>query len=520
MDGVRLSDLTPSLTVASLVGPGDAEIRSIHYDSRTVGPGGLFVAMKGLHADGSRFIEDAIARGAVAIVTEKTATASRPDVTLIQVPNARQALASIASQFWGNPSTGLCLIGITGTNGKTTTAYLIESVLEAAGFPVGVIGTIDWRFQGNHFQTPVTTPESADLMEMLRRMKDGGVSHCVLEVSSHAIDMDRVRSCEFDIGVFTNLSQDHLDYHKDMDAYWQCKKRFFTDRLSHGPKSDRAVAVINWDDPRGRELTEAISLRTFRTGSSTPCDVRSEDGRVTLAGTSGTIRTPKGSFTFESRLVGEHNVQNILSATAAGLALGLPLTVIERGIRNLGKVPGRLETVPNHHDLSILVDYAHTPEALENVLTALRKLTRHRLITVFGCGGDRDKTKRPLMGGIASRLSDLAILTTDNPRTEPPDRILAEIECGVTSEGHIAKYEAAELLQGRNGRGYTVEPDRKRAIELGVRLATPGDCLLIAGKGHETYQIVGSRTVPFDDRVEVGGALERLSGDLEGAHDR
>jgi UDP-N-acetylmuramyl-tripeptide synthetase len=403
------------------------------------------------------------------------------------------------------------MVGITGTNGKTTTAYLIESIFQQAGFPVGVIGTINYRFGGKHFPGTVTTPESADLMRILWEMVHAGVTHVVLEVSSHAIDLERVAACEFDVGIFTNLSQDHLDYHGDMATYWQCKKRFFVDHLSTGTKSSRTVAVLNADDRHGRELAREISVKTLRTGSGSDCDIRSEDVKVDITGTTATIRTPQASFKLKSPLVGKHNVHNVLSATGAGIVAGVPASRIREGLGRLANVPGRLESVPNQRGLAILVDYAHTPEALENVLSALKNLTTGRLITVFGCGGDRDKMKRPIMGKIAARLSDRCVITTDNPRTESPLGILGDIEAGAAATEEMVKYEAGELLLSRNGKAYAIEPDRKRAIELGVRMTRPGDCLLIAGKGHETYQIVGTETLPFDDRVEVRQALERVS---------
>ena len=523
MGGIRLSSLINALPVKFFAGPEEQSIHSIHYDSRTVKPGGLFVAIKGLQKDGSRFIDDAVERGAAGVVAESQVPRATSNLSVIQVENARRALAHISAAFWGFPSKKLFMIGITGTNGKTTTAYLIEAILQKAGLSVGVIGTIDYRFKDKRFDSAVTTPESADLMRILRKMVDEGVTHVVLEVSSHGVDLERITSCEFDIGIFTNLSQDHLDYHKDMATYWQCKKRLFMDHLSHGPKADRAAAVINWDDSHGKELAREIPIRTLRTGLSPECEVRAEYVTVGVDGTTAIIRTPEDGFRLASPLVGEHNVHNILSATAAGITMGLPLSRIKEGITSLAEVPGRLQSVPNREGIAILVDYAHTPEALENVLTALRKLSRGRLITVFGCGGDRDRKKRPVMGEIAARLSDLCVLTTDNPRTELPTDILADIEAGTMSKEGITKYERGTQLCSNNGKGYMVEPDRRQAIELGIRLAKPGDCVLIAGKGHETYQIVGTQTLPFDDRVEVSKVLQRVAGvnnDQESTRDR
>ncbi len=510
MGGIKLSSLVNSLAANDFIGTGDKVINSIHYDSRSVRPGGLFVAIQGLQADGYNYIDDAIRRGAVAVATEKTPSIGK-DISLIKVENARQALARLSALFYGNPSEELFVIGITGTNGKTTTAYLIESILRAAGFNVGVIGTINYRFEGQTFTNPVTTPESVDLMRILREMANNGVTHVVLEVSSHAIDLDRVRSCQFDMGIYTNLSRDHLDYHKDMESYWHCKKKFFLDYLVQDSRSRQTTAIINWDDKKGKELALDVSIKCLCTGLSKECDIRGENIHVDINGTSGTVQTPHGNFEFASRLLGQHNVYNILSAAATGIAMGLNLSQIRDGINNLTGVPGRLESIPNGEGLSILVDYAHTPEALENVLTVLRELTHGRLITVFGCGGDRDQEKRPIMGEVVARLSDLSILTSDNPRTESPESILSHIEVGTASVAGNRKYEQDALLNSFKGSGYTVEQDRKRAISLGIKIAKPGDCVLIAGKGHETYQIIGDRTIPFDDRVEVAQVLEGLS---------
>ncbi len=445
MDGIKLSTLVNSLAAKELVGTGDKIINSIHYDSRSVRPGGLFVAIPGLQSDGYDYIDDAIRQGAVAVATEKMPSIGK-DISLIKVENARQALARFSALFYGNPSEELFVIGITGTNGKTTTAYLIESILGTAGFNVGVIGTINYRFNNQTFANPVTTPESVDLMRILREMANKGVTHVVLEVSSHAIDLDRVSSCRFDMGIYTNLSRDHLDYHKDMETYWRCKKKLFVDYLPQGSKASRATAIINWDDKRGKELTPDIPVKYLRTGFSKDCDIRGKNVHVDINGTSGQVQTPHGNFEFASRLLGKHNAYNILSAAAAGIAMGLSLAQARDGINNLTGVPGRLESISNSDGFSILVDYAHTPEALENVLTVLRTITHGRLITVFGCGGDRDREKRPIMGQVVARLSDLSILTSDNPRTESPESILSQIEVGTASVAGNRKYKQNTLL--------------------------------------------------------------------------
>ena len=508
-DGVKLSLLLEAAGVMRLGGLEDQIIDSIHYDSRTVTPGGLFVAIQGHRRDGYAYIEEAIKKGAVAVLTEKQ-WPGPPLISVAQVENARLALAAVSSAFYRNPSRELCMIGITGTNGKTTTAYFIESILNAAGFKVGVIGTINYRFGGQSFTNPVTTPESLDLMRLLRKMVDCETTHVVLEVSSHALDLHRVAFCEFDVGVFTNLSMEHLDYHGDMETYWQCKRELCVGRLGIGSKQGRAAAVINWDDSRGKELSREVSVPCLRVGLSDECEIRAKNINLTMDGASGRVQTPEGNFDFTSSLVGKHNVYNILSATGVATALGVPLETIQKGIKDLKGVPGRLECVANNLGFSVFVDYAHTPDALENVLAVVRGLTSGRMITIFGCGGDRDRDKRPIMGATAGRLSDLVVLTSDNPRTEAPEAILAGIVEG-TAAVQSHRYEPRELANGFETRGYVVEPDRRRAISLGLGAARPGDTVIIAGKGHETYQIIGKTTIPFDDRMEARRVLEKLA---------
>jgi len=507
---MKLSSLLDSLALKDFTGLENQPIESIHYDSRDVKPGGLFVAIKGLQTDGHTFIDDAVNRGAAAVVTVK-AWSGPSSVSVLEVENSRRALAALSSAFHGDPSRELLVIGITGTNGKTTTGYLIEAILKAAGFDVGVIGTINYRFGGKTFVNPVTTPESRDLMCILRKMADSGVTHVVLEVSSHALDLNRVAFCEFDIGVFTNLSRDHLDYHGDMEAYWQCKRRLCLECLGLGPKQVQCAAVINQDDIKGRELASEVSVRCFRVGLSEESQIWAEDTQTTAQGTSGRVKTPDGYFDFTSYLVGRHNVYNILAATGVAKAMGLPVATIRKGIENLGGVRGRLEPVPNEEGISVFVDYAHTPDALESVLTVLRGITPGRLITVFGCGGDRDRDKRPMMGAGAGRLSDLSVLTSDNPRTEAPEAILSDIMAGMATV-QDRRYEPSQLVKGFESPGYVVEPDRRRAIALGIGAARRGDTVLIAGKGHETYQIIGGRSVSFDDRLEARQILDELSG--------
>ena len=486
----------------------DPEIKSVHYRAQEVKPGGLFVAIAGHAADGHDFIEAALKKGAVAVVSQKEL---RSEILNIQVSNTRQTLADIAAWFYGRPSQRLTVIGITGTNGKTTTAYLVESILQQAGYSVGIIGTINYRYAGKCFDNPVTTPESLDLQRILADMLRAGVTHVVMEASSHAIDLYRIRSCWFDVAVFINLSQDHLDFHGNMESYWASKKRLFSDYLLTGPKKDQAVAVINCSTSKGKELATSLQVPAIKIGSGPGDTVRSVSVKCDLNGIAGEIETPGGKFDFNSRLVGEHNLENILCAAGVGSALNLPTENLKSGINAVAAIPGRLERIENDSDRFVYVDYAHTPDALENVIRALRAVSADRIICVFGCGGDRDTEKRALMGEIAARLCDLAIITSDNPRTEEPMAIIDQILEG-TREINCRHYSPTDLQGGFNEKGYAVEADRQRAIQLGISVSQSGDTVLIAGKGHETYQILGTSTIAFDDREEARKALRAVSG--------
>jgi UDP-N-acetylmuramoyl-L-alanyl-D-glutamate--2,6-diaminopimelate ligase len=484
----------------------DPQIRSISYRSQDVRPGDLFVAIKGFAADGHAFIDQAVANGAVAVVCEQSATTA---AVTVRVPNSRQALAELAADFYGHPSKELTVIAVTGTNGKTTTSYLLESVLQAAGLSVGVIGTINYRYGGKCFNNPVTTPESLDLQRILAEMRQAGATHVVMEVSSHALDLYRVHGCKFDVGVFTNFTQDHLDYHKDMAHYWACKRRLFIDLL---PAFETAVhhrAVINADAPKGRELAREMRLPYLTCGQYSGSDLSILNARFDLHGIYARIATPLGKMEVRSALVGRHNLENILNAAGVAVALEIPLETIAAGIRSLQNVPGRLERVANRHGRFVYVDYAHTPDALENALLALRALTADRIICVFGCGGDRDRGKRPEMGAIAVRLSDLAVVTSDNPRTEDPARIIAEIVAGARRASDL-EYTPEQLKHGFRAKGYTIIVDRREAIARSISASRRGDTLLIAGKGHEPYQIIGHARLPFDDRIEAQHALAGL----------
>jgi MurE/MurF fusion protein len=500
----------PSESTERVLLSPDPEISSIHYRAQEVQPGGLFVAIKGTVADGHDFIHEAINRGASAIVVQKHV---KYESVIIEVENTRKALAAVSAGFFNHPSEKLFLIGITGTNGKTTTAFLIERIFAKAGYRAGVIGTLNYRYAGKTFKNPMTTPESFDLQKILAEMLDNGVTHVVMEVSSHALDLFRVHRCKFDLAIFTNLTQDHLDYHHTMDAYWACKKRLFTEVTNFKAIDDRAIFVINDNNEKGKELIRILTSRFGRAyvitaGFSADNHIRPGHFSHDLNGISGEISTPRGVFEFTSHLVGLHNLENILCAAGAGMALGLSGNIIKDAVESVESVPGRLEPVSNDHGRFVYVDYAHTPDAIEKVLLTLRASAPGRLICVFGCGGDRDKAKRSRMGEIAGRLSDLAVITSDNPRTESPAAIIDQVLEGI-KKSMDRHFKPPDLGQDFS-KGYVVEPDRKKAIFLAVEVSRKNDAILIAGKGNEPYQIIGSKTIAFDDKKEAQNALSAL----------
>ena len=508
---MELTKLLEGVEISRISGEMRREIEGITYHSRRVEKGFLFAAIRGMESDGHQFIGEAIDRGAVAVLLEQEREIGGR--TMIRVPNSRQALARVSSNFYGNPSSRMTLIGITGTNGKTTTTYLLESILKQAGCAVGVIGTVNYRYGQKRIPAPNTTPESLDLQRMLWEMAEEKVTHVIMEVSSHGIDLDRVFGCEFDGVIFTNFTSDHLDYHKTLSQYFDSKKRLFSESLMKSPKR-RRFAVTNDDDPRGEEIVEGIDLPIIRYGLNPSCDFSADQLTSTFDGLSCRIRTPKGEFSIHSRLIGEYNLYNILAATAAGMAMGLSLETLREGVAKLDGVVGRFEKVENPRGIHVIVDYAHTHDALERVLLGLKGIlgssTRNdgKVITVFGCGGDRDRTKRPLMGEVAGRYSDLSILTSDNPRTEDPLAIMDEVEKGLQSLP-LTEWQKSEISSWRSKKGYLKIPDRRKAIQMAIQLAQPFDVVLIAGKGHEDYQIIGKEKFPFDDRVEARKALER-----------
>jgi len=469
------------------VGP----VAGIAYDSRAVKPGYVFVALKGQHADGTAFARQAIERGALAIVSQEPAP---PDVHVpwVTVGDARFALAVLATEFHRHPSRDMQVVGITGTNGKTTTAYLLTSIFESAGIRCGLVGTVGYRIgPGEMRDAARTTPEAPDVQALLREMVDRGCGACAMEVSSHALALRRVDGMTFAAAVFTNLTRDHLDFHSDMEAYFQAKVRLFAMLAPDAP------SILNVDDPRGATLVDAVG-RAVTYAINRAADITPGPLSFSVDGLTFEARTPRGSLQVRSKLVGRPNVYNILAAASTATALGLPFDAIERGIAALEGVPGRFQMASGPKDeVTVVVDYAHTDDALRNLLETARPLAQGRLITVFGCGGDRDRTKRPLMGAVAGRLSDLTVITSDNPRSEDPQRIIDDIQRGITADTRKTTGQVLTIV------------DRRAAIAKAVEVARPGDLVLIAGKGHEKYQVIGDQTMPFDDVAVAREALAR-----------
>jgi UDP-N-acetylmuramoyl-L-alanyl-D-glutamate--2,6-diaminopimelate ligase len=487
----------------------DPTIRGLRYDSRKVSPGDLFVALRGANSDGHDYLERAAALGAAALLVEEMPEAERPfDLPIVRVPDSRRALAPIAARFFGNPASELSLIGVTGTNGKTSTTYIVESILAQAGWRTGLIGTVEIRYAGEREVAVNTTPESLDLQRTLRAMCTAQVDAALMEVSSHGLELGRVGGCAFRVAAFTNLSQDHLDFHGSMDSYLASKERLFRDHLAPG-----AIAVVNVDDSASEKIigiardAGADILRVGR-GRDAQADLRLNSSEIQLEGTRAELEDATGRFEVELPLIGDFNLENLLVATGIARALGIDSDLIARGIAVCPQVPGRLERVqgPGRNEPTVLVDYAHTPDAVEKLLCAVRPLCQGRLITVFGCGGDRDRAKRPLMAEAVARNADLAIATSDNPRTEDPSQILTDVEAGLRD---LERVEADVLFsrEAEPAGRYAVLVDRRQAINLALAEATASDTVVLAGKGHEDYQIIGHEKFPFDDRDEARRAL-------------
>ncbi len=492
-----LKELLDVLNKPEVNGGIDVQIEDITYDSREVKRGSLFVAVKGFKTDGHRYIADAVKRGASAVVVEDAVNISKGDVTVITAPDTRNALALLSARFYGDPSRRLRMIGITGTNGKTTTSYLIKSIIEKAGKKAGLLGTISYIIGGEIMPAPHTTPESSDLQKYLSQILDAGAEYAVMEVSSHALELNRTANCEFDIGVFTNLTQDHLDFHKTMEDYFNAKLKLFTSLNNERGKMAKKVGIINIDDPYSNRILSAMTVKAITYGFSENADIRPEEINVDVDGIRFLAVTPKGNFPIESKLTGKYNILNILASIAVGQSLGFDNSAIQEGISSLSSVSGRFEKIDEGQDFTVVVDYAHTEDALKRILETIRAFAKGRVITVFGCGGDRDRGKRPKMGEAAVKLSEIVILTSDNPRSEDPHEIIKEIEEGIKRK--------------RNGRlrEYLVIPDRKEAIYRAIEMAEKDDVILIAGKGHEDYQIIGDKKLHFDDREIAREAIKK-----------
>ena len=497
---MTLREIAELLDRPRIQGDLSATVTAVADDSTAVGPGALFVAIKGLRRDGHEFVGEAFRRGAVgAVIEEPRLLAEQPAAPcLMCVPDSRLALRRIAVAFHGEPAARLRMVGITGTNGKTTTSYLIQSILLAAGLPSGLIGTISYRIGERQVSASHTTPGLLALQQLLAQMVREGMRGVVMEVSSHALAQGRVDGCAFDAAVFTNLTQDHLDFHGTMEDYFAAKRTLFEGLTSGRYGKPGAWAVVNYDDPWGCRLVEVQPNRTLTYGLETGADVTATDLVVDWSGIRAMIQGARGTFPIESPLVGRYNVPNLLAAVSTGLVLGCEPSAIQAGIRRMAQVPGRFEKVEEPgQPFRVIVDYAHTDDALRRLLLAVRELQRGRVIVVFGCGGDRDRGKRPKMGRVAAELAELAVLTSDNPRSEEPGAILRQVEAGVKEVAPSA----------RRLRDYRIMEDRKAAIEWAITTAGAGDAVVIAGKGHEDYQIIGTARLPFDDRIVAREAL-------------
>src|SRR5881398_865483 len=486
---MQLKTLLSATPIRQIIGPVDRPVENISYDSRRVQRNTLFVALRGEKTDGHQFIAQAINKGASVIVAERDE--KDPRVTCLVVEDTRAALADFSATFYGHPARKLKLAAVTGTNGKTTTTFLIKHICESDGLRCGLIGTVRYEIGERLLPAIRTTPESLDLQELLAQIANAGCKAAAMEVSSHALAQDRTRGLEWNVAVFTNLTQDHLDFHGTMENYFDAKAKLFT-RLVSQKRKRKPVAIVNIDDRYGQQLLDKIGKRVavVSYGMGTRADFRASNYRGEFSGTSYQLDANGKSYLVRLPLIGRFNVTNSIAALAAAEVLGINLRSAVLSLGKAPQVPGRLELVPAKRQFQVFVDYAHTPDALGNVLKTLRELQPHRLITVFGCGGDRDRQKRPLMAEMADRLADYSIITSDNPRKEDPNAIISEIEKGLRSN----RYEKIV--------------DRTQAIDRAVALARPRDIVLIAGKGHETYQEFGDYTIPFDDIQVARRAIE------------
>jgi UDP-N-acetylmuramyl-tripeptide synthetase len=488
---MNLKTLIDQIETLGSDGPLNIEVTGVQYDSRRVARGNVFVALKGERTDGHQFLEQAVAQGAVAVVTDRTGI-SGGKAAVVRVADTAEALGRLSAAFYDFPSRSLKIAGVTGTNGKTTFTFLLKSILQHHGMKTGLIGTIYYEIGERQIPADRTTPQSSDLQGLLHRMKNAGCKGVVMEVSSHSLVQKRVEGVEFDVGVFTNLTQDHLDYHKTMDEYARAKGLLFAGLGKSSGK--KTTAVINLDDPQGPKFRALLGAHVscFTYGYSEGVDFRATEVRLSLGGTRFTASTPSGSAEIALQLCGRYNIENALAALGAALALDVPLASAVEGLAQLKSVPGRLEPVREGQPFHVFVDYAHTDDALKNVLVTLKELVKGRLIVVFGCGGNRDAGKRPLMGRVAAHWAHHAVITSDNPRKEDPALIARQIESGFD-----------------NGSTHEIILDRQAAIRRALELAEPGDVVLVAGKGHETDQEFADTRVPFDDRECVRNILKQ-----------
>lgn len=500
-DGMTLEQIRSRGVGGRISGRAEQVVVGVQHDSRQVSEGDLFVAVPGETHDGLSFVSDAIARGAAAIMAEREVDLDVPQIT---VSDVRAGLGRAAELVYGKPTSRLNTIGITGTNGKTTTAYLLQCAIESVSAKPALVGTTGLLAPGAERPSLHTTPEGDDISRFARQALDAGATHLVLEVSSHGLAMHRVDALDFEVAAFTNLSRDHLDFHRSMDRYGEAKARLFTELE---PKK----AVVHVDDPFGAELASRMPVPVIRCSRhpGTPAEILATDWSVTRDGIRATIETPSSSVEIRSPMMGEHNLENLLVALGCAYALGLDLNVVVQAWESAAGSPGRLERIAHPQDVAVLVDYAHTPDALRRVLQTMRAVTPNRLIVVFGAGGDRDKGKRPEMGRVGMEGADLCVLTSDNPRSEDPQQILDEVAAGAKQAGG-AQLEKAQLAKAN--RGFCLRVDRREAIEAAIRAAGAGDTVLLAGKGHEDYQVIGTERTHFDDREEARAVIASLAG--------
>lgn len=477
---MKLSEVLNGVEIIGRYGPINIDIKDVVYDSRKVTPGCVFICISGFKVDGHKYIADAIEKGAVAAVIEKDVEAE--GITIVKVKNTRSIMPNMGSNFYKHPTNKLKLIGITGTNGKTTTTYLIESILEQAHKKASIIGTISIKMGKVEIPSSRTTPESIDLQQLFREMLDKDMEYSIMEVSSHALDLGRVDNCNYRIGIFTNLTQDHLDYHIDFDNYRNAKKKLFY-KTTH-------ANIINIDDMHGRIIADEIKqLKTplITYGIDHKADIMAKNIKIDVKGVKFTLVTPKYSIELQNKTPGRFSVYNCLAAAAAAYVEGIDKNIIEEGLYNISNVPGRSEVVDIDKPFTVIIDYAHSPDSLENILSSVRQYTKGKIITVFGCGGDREKEKRPIMGEVAGRLSDYCVITSDNPRSEEPESIIKQVEQGIISTNC----------------DYICIENRRDAIKYALAIAREKDVVLLAGKGHETYQVLKDSTIHFDEREVI-----------------